>query len=69
MGWAKIANPLIHGQTLNVRAVEKAGKSLKALPIGEVTAQDVKIENGKVVAYRTKLSVSFCFHDELPHHE
>ena len=50
------------------RAVEEAGKSLKDLRIGEVTAQDVKIENGKVVAYRTKLSVSFRFHDELTHH-
>jgi flavin-binding protein dodecin len=50
------------------RAVEEAGKSLKDLRIGEVTAQDVKIENGKVVAYRTKLSVSFRFHDDLPHH-
>lgn len=51
------------------RAVEEASHSLQDLRIGEVTAQDVKIENGKVVAYRTKLSVSFCFHKELTHHE
>ena len=50
------------------RAVEEASKSLKDLRIGEVMAQDVKIENGKVVAYRTKLSVSFRFHEELSHH-
>jgi flavin-binding protein dodecin len=50
------------------QALEEAGKSLKDLRIGEVTAQDVKIENGKVVAYRTKLSVSFRFHDDLTHH-
>jgi len=51
------------------QAVEEASKSLKDLRIGEVTAQDVKIENGKVVAYRTKLSISFRFHAELSHHE
>ena len=50
------------------RAVEEASKSLKDLRIGEVIAQDVKIEDGKVVAYRTKLSVSFRFHEELKHH-
>ena len=50
------------------RAVEEASKSLKDLRIGEVLLQDVKIENGKVVAYRTKLSVSFRFHGELTHH-
>lgn len=51
------------------RAVEEASKHLKDLRIGEVTAQDVKIEDGKVVAYRTKLSVSFRFHEELKHPE
>jgi flavin-binding protein dodecin len=50
------------------RAVEEASKSVKDLRIGEVLLQDVKIENGKVVAYRTKLSVSFRFHEELSHH-
>ncbi|MDH5561286.1 MAG: dodecin family protein [Deltaproteobacteria bacterium] len=42
-------------------AVEKASETLKDLRIAEVTAQDVKIENGKVVAFRTKLSLSFRF--------
>jgi flavin-binding protein dodecin len=51
------------------RAVEEASKSLKDLRIAAVTAQDLKIEDGKVVAYRTKLSVSFRFHEELTHHE
>lgn len=46
------------------KAVEKASKSLKDLRIAEVTSQDLKIENGKVVAYRTKLSLSFRYHDE-----
>jgi len=46
------------------KVVERASQSLKDLRIAEVTAQDLKIEEGKVVAYRTKLRVSFRFHDE-----
>jgi len=46
------------------KVVEKANKSLKDLRIAEVAAQDLKIEEGKVVAYRTRLRVSFRFHDE-----
>lgn len=46
------------------KVVERAGKTLKDLRVAEVAAQDLKIENGKVVAYRTKLRVSFRFHDE-----
>ncbi len=45
-------------------AVERASQTLEDLRIAEVTAQDVKIENGKVVAYRTKLSLSFKFRGE-----
>jgi dodecin len=44
-------------------AVERAGKSLRALRIAEVTSQDLVIEDGKVKAYRTKLKVSFKFED------
>ena len=42
-------------------AIERASATLEDLRIAEVTAQDLKIENGKVVAYRTKLSLSFKF--------
>lgn len=42
-------------------AVEKASQSLEDMRVAEVTSQDLKIENGKVVAYRTKVSVSFKF--------
>ena len=45
-------------------AVERAASTLEDLRIAEVTAQDLKIENGKVVAYRTKLSLSFKFRGE-----
>lgn len=44
-------------------AVERASQSLEDLRVAEVTSQDLKIENGEVVAYRTKLSVSFKFKD------
>ena len=43
------------------KAVERAGKTLEDLRIGEVITQDVTINNGLVTAYRTKLSVSFKF--------
>ena len=45
-------------------AVERASKTLKELRVAEVTSQDLKIEKGKVVAFRTKLSLSFKFKDE-----
>ena len=42
-------------------AVETASTSLRDLRIAEVMMQDVKIEDGKVVAFRTKLSLSFKY--------
>jgi len=42
-------------------AVETAGESLKDLRIAEVTKLDMTIENGKVVAYRTRVNVSFKY--------
>ena len=47
-----------------LRAIETASHTLKDLRVAEVTSQDLKIESGKVVAYRTKLSLSFRFHEE-----
>ena len=44
-------------------AVERAGKTLEDLRVAEVISQDVKIEKGTVVAYRTKLSLSFKFRE------
>lgn len=43
------------------RAVETAGKSLRDLRIAEVSKLDLKIEDGKVVAYRCRLSLSFKY--------
>jgi dodecin len=43
------------------QAVETAATTLRDLRIAEVTKMDVKIENGTVVAYRTRLSLSFKY--------
>jgi len=42
-------------------AVEQASKSLRDLRIGEVIELDMQIEEGKVIAYRAKVKVSFKF--------
>ena len=43
------------------RAVEKAGKSLRDIRIAQVTEMDLKIDDNQVVAYRTKVKVSFKY--------
>ena len=45
-------------------AIDRASKTLEDLRIAEVVAQDLKLEDGKVVAYRTKVRLSFRFRDE-----
>ena len=42
-------------------AVETAGKSLRDLRVAEVSQLDMKVENGKVVAYRARVSLSFKY--------
>ncbi len=42
-------------------AVETAAQSLRDLRIAEVSKLDVKIDNGKVVAYRARVSLSFKY--------
>ena len=44
-------------------AIKKAAKSLRDLRIAEVVEMDLQIEDDKVVAYRTKLKISFKFED------
>jgi flavin-binding protein dodecin len=44
-------------------AVERASKSLRDLRIAEVVEMDMQIDNGEVVAYRTKIKISFKFED------
>jgi len=42
-------------------AVAKASKSLRDLRIAEVSKLDMKVEDGKVVAYRARVSLSFKY--------
>jgi len=44
-------------------AVEMASKSLQNLRIAEIKDLDMKVEDGKVTAYRAKVSLSFKFKD------
>lgn len=44
-------------------AVETAGKTLKDLRIAEVQEFDMKVEDGKVAAYRVKVKVSFKYQE------
>ncbi|HEY5574041.1 MAG TPA: dodecin family protein [Anaerolineales bacterium] len=45
-------------------AVETASKTLRDLRVAEVTEMDVQLEDGKVIAYRAKVKVSFKYQDE-----
>jgi len=44
-------------------AVETAGKHLKNLRIAEVIKLDMTVENGKVTAFRSRISLSFKYED------
>jgi len=41
--------------------IETAGKSLRDLRIAEVSDLDMKIEDGKVTAYRARVKLSFKY--------
>jgi flavin-binding protein dodecin len=43
------------------RAVETAAGTLRDLRIAEVVKMDVKIENDKVIEFRTRLQLSFKY--------
>ena len=42
-------------------AIERASRSLRDLRVAEVKELDLQLEDGKVVAYRAKIKVSFKF--------
>jgi dodecin len=45
-------------------AVDRAGKSLRDLRVGEIVKLDLQLDaQGKIEAYRAKLNVSFKFED------
>jgi hypothetical protein len=43
------------------KAVEAAAKSLRDIRVAEVLEMDMKVEKGKVTAYRTRVSLSFKY--------
>jgi flavin-binding protein dodecin len=45
-------------------AVNAAGQSLRDLRIAEVDKLDMKVEDGKVVAYRARVKLSFKYQVE-----
>ena len=42
-------------------AVQTASKTLKELRIAEVSALDMKLEEGKVISYRARVKLSFKY--------
>ncbi len=43
------------------KAVETAARTLRDLRVAEVVKMDMKVDAGKVVAYRTRVLVSFKY--------
>ncbi|MET0218158.1 MAG: dodecin family protein [Burkholderiales bacterium] len=43
------------------KAVETASKSLRDLRVAEVAKLDMKVDNGKVVAFRARVQLSFKY--------
>ena len=42
-------------------AVETAATSIRDLQVAEVVKMDMKVENGKVMAFRTRVALSFKY--------
>lgn len=45
-------------------AVERASQTLQDLRVAEVRELDMQLEEGKVIAYRAKVRVSFKYREE-----
>lgn len=45
-------------------AVETAAKSLKDLRVAEIAKLDMKVEDGKVKAYRARVNLSFRYESD-----
>jgi flavin-binding protein dodecin len=44
-----------------VNAVERAGRSLRGLRVAEIKELDLQLEDGKFVAYRARVKISFKY--------
>ena len=47
-----------------IKAVGTAAGSLRDLRVAEVTKMDMKVDNGKVTAFRTRVALSFKYETE-----
>ena len=45
-------------------AINQAAKSLRDLRVAEISELDMQLDDGKVVAYRAKVKISFKYHLE-----
>jgi hypothetical protein len=45
-------------------AVEKASQTLRDLRVAEISKLDMKVENGKVTAFRARVNLSFKYGGE-----
>lgn len=45
-------------------AVEEAAKRLRDLRVAEISKLDMKIENGRVIAYRARVQLSFKYESD-----
>ena len=48
-------------------AVKTAGETLHDLRVAEVTKQDLHVDEGGAITFRTKLELSFKYEHELKH--
>lgn len=46
-------------------AVERASQTLEDLRVAEIKELDMQLEDGKIIAYRAKVKVSFKYRDEV----
>ncbi len=46
-------------------AIEAATKTLEDVRVGEVVKMDVRLDQNKIVEFRTRVAVSFKYHKEL----
>ncbi len=47
------------------KAVERAAAHLDDLRVAEIVELDMRLEDNKVVAYRSKVKISFKYHEEI----
>jgi flavin-binding protein dodecin len=57
-------NQLESWEKATATAINRAGKTLRDLRVAEVVKLDVQLKNGKIEAYRSRISVSFKYESE-----